>query len=322
MMKHIFILNPVAGTGKAEKRILPRIIEAVGQDGVDYEIHRTINVGDAKKYVRKRCESYGDRILRFYAVGGDGTLNEVANGAYGFPNAEIGFIPAGTGNDFSRIFTNPKFFLDIKKQIKGSSMSIDLIKYDDSFIVNMLNIGLDCSVVKEMDMIKRRFHIGGPLAYMAGVGVVFASNRGFPLKVILDSGKTFEGEFTLVAVGNGAYCGGGFKGVPKAEIDDGLMDVSLIYKVNRRTFAALIGKYRKGTHLTSPLAKNRIKYVKSRSLTVEPADGMDICVDGEVYSSGKLELSIAPSAIEFSIPLGCEIKKDPYASNRRKHNDI
>lgn len=308
-MKHVFILNPVAGTGKAEKRILPGIIEAVGEEGVDYEIHRTINVGDAKNYVRKCCELHNDSKLRFYAVGGDGTLNEVANGAYGFPNAEIGFIPAGTGNDFSRIFTNPKYFLDIKRQIKGSSMHIDLIKYDDSVIVNMLNIGLDCSVVKEMDMIKKRFPISGPLAYMAGVGVVFASNRGFPLKVVLDDGKTFEGEFTLIAVGNGAYCGGGFKGVPQAEIDDGLMDVSLICKVNRRTFAALIGKYRKGTHLSSPLAENKIKYVKSKSLTVEPVGEMDICVDGEVYSSGKLELSIAPSAIEFTVPLGCEVEK-------------
>lgn len=314
-MKHIFILNPVAGSGKAEKRILPGIIEAAREEAVDYEIHRTINVGDAENYVRKRCEHYAGEKLRFYAVGGDGTLNEVVNGAYGTcsiaqSNIEIGFVPVGTGNDFARVFSNPQYFLDIRRQIRGLPVSIDLIKYDDRVIVNMLNIGLDCAVVKEMNIIKKRFPIDGPLAYLAGVGAVFVSNQGFPLKVELEDGRTLVREFTLVAVGNGAFCGGGFKGVPKAEIDDGLLDVSLVNKVNRRTFASLIGKYRKGTHLNSPLAKDIITYVQSKSITIESLDGMDICVDGEVYSTEKLMLTVAPLAIKFSIPLGSKIQRN------------
>lgn len=305
-MKHIFIVNPIAGSGTSERIILPQIIETVRKEGVDYEIHRTINVGDGENYVKKRCTSLSNETLRFYAVGGDGTLNEVANGAYGFPNAEIAFIPAGTGNDFVRNFPSRRSFSCIKSQLAGTARPIDLIGYGDKKIINMLNIGLDCAVVAEMNALKKRLPLRGPLAYMGGVGVVFTYNKGYDLKITLDDGSIFDEEFTLVAVGNGAYCGGGFKGVPKALIDDGLLDVSLIKKVTRRRFAALIGKYRKGTHLESSLAADIIKYIQCKSLKIEPKSEMDICVDGEIYQSGTLEINVIPKAIRFSIPKGCE----------------
>lgn len=305
-MRHIFILNPAAGPKKAEKKILPRILEAVKAENVDYEIHRTMNVGDGENFVKSRCLDHLGESMRFYAVGGDGTLNEVANGVFGFPNAELAFIPAGTGNDFARIFSDSRAFQDIRKQLRGRAKPIDLVRYDDRVIVNMLNIGLDCAVVSEVDILKERYFLRGPFAYMVGVGVVFGRNRGFHLKVTLEDGSVFDQEFTLVAVGNGAFCGGGFKGVPKAEIDDGLLDVSLINKVNRRTFASLITKYHKGTHLESPLAGDIITYVKCRSISIEPRDTMQICVDGEVSCSGRLDISIVPEAVRFSVPEGCE----------------
>jgi YegS/Rv2252/BmrU family lipid kinase len=306
-MKHIFILNPAAGRKDAEKKILPGIMEAAKATGIDYEIHRTMNIGDGENYVRSRCLAMPHDSLRFYAIGGDGTLNEVANGAFGFSNAEIGFIPSGTGNDFARIFTEPKNFLDIRKQIKGTAQPIDLIKYEDRVVVNVLNIGLDCAVVTEMNKLKKRLRLGGPLAYMAGVGVVFARNRGFHLKVILEEGTVYEKEYTLAAIGNGSYYGGGFKGIPKAEIDDGLLDISLISKVSRRTFASLIGKYRKGTHLESPGIEKIITYIKCKSITIESKDDMEICIDGEVLNTGELKISIIPSAIKFCLPEGSRI---------------
>ena len=146
-MKHIFILNPAAGKGTAEAKILPGILAAAKSADIDYEIHRTINAGDACRFVQNRCLSEAERALRFYAVGGDGTLNEVINGAYGFVNAEIGLIPAGTGNDFPRIFKHPEYFSDISKQLTGQAHTIDLIRYNDRYLINMMNIGLDCAVV-------------------------------------------------------------------------------------------------------------------------------------------------------------------------------
>lgn len=305
-MKHIFVLNPVAGKGKAEIEILPKIIQTVKDSGFDYEIHRTINVGDAEHFVRNRCRSNPNDNLRFYAVGGDGTLNETANGAYGFENAEIAFIPAGTGNDFARVFKEYKYFRDIRRQIYGTSRPVDLIKYNNRYAINMLNIGLDCSVAVKAAELKNKPFLKGPMAYAGGIATVLAGNRGFNLEVSIEDRTQYRGKFTLIAIANGAYCGGGFKGVPKAEIDDGLLDVSTVNKVNRRTLVSLLAHYRSGTHLDLPKAKNIIMYEKCKFITVKSTEAMQICADGEVEYTDELAVSIIPKAIRFSVPEGCE----------------
>ncbi|MBO4861926.1 MAG: diacylglycerol kinase family lipid kinase, partial [Firmicutes bacterium] len=124
-MKHIFILNPVAGNGYAEKNLLPRIIAFLKTTDLDYEIHRSLNKEEIGTYVKQRA-SVGDEV-RFYAIGGDGTLCDVVNGAIGFKNAEVAVIPCGTGNDFVRNFTGRENFLDIGRQLSGKVVPIDVI---------------------------------------------------------------------------------------------------------------------------------------------------------------------------------------------------
>lgn len=305
-MKHIFILNPVAGKSKAESAYLPKIIEAAKKTGIEYEIHRTINVRDAEKYARQRCLANKTEKLRFYAVGGDGTLNEVANGVYGSENAEIAFIPAGTGNDFARVFKEYKYFRDITRQINGTSRAVDLIKYNSRYAINMINIGLDCSVAVKAAELKNKPFLKGPFAYAGGIAAVLAGNRGFDLQISIEDSTEYQGLFTLVAIANGAYCGEGFKGVPKAEIDDGLLDVSIVNKVNRRTFVSLLAHYRSGTHLDIPKVKDIIIYEKCRSITVKSKNTMQICADGEVENADELSVSVIPVAIRFSVPEGCD----------------
>jgi len=303
-MKHIFVLNPAAGKGDAEKKILPQILSAAKKSGVDYEIHRTMHVGDARRFVRSRCTALEGELLRFYAVGGDGTLNEVVNGALRCPNAEIALIPAGTGNDFPRMFSSPKAFLDIAKQIKGKARPMDLIRCNESHFINMLNIGLDCAVVAKTAEIKKNSPLNGSAAYLASLTSSFLANKGCFLTVEFEDGTVEEGEFTLVAVGNGAFCGGGFKGVPQASVDDGLLDVSLIRKVDRKTFLALVRKYHQGTHLNDPKAREIVKYVQCRKVVITSSERLLFCADGELAKAKRIELEILPGAIRFSLPEG------------------
>jgi len=94
--------------------------------------------------------------------------------------------------------------------------------------------------------------------------------------------------------------------MPKAKVDDGLLDVILVNKVNRRTAISLLLQYRKGTHLDSPNSKDIITYVQCRSLSVKPAETMNICADGEIEAATELSISIIPAAIRFSVPQGSE----------------
>lgn len=303
-MKHIFILNPAAGNKKAESHILPRILHAVKSAGVEYEIHRTLNKGDGEKYVRQACikSSCKDRI-RFYAVGGDGTLNEVANGAYGFNNAEITVIPAGTDNDFVRIFENTEDFQDISKQLEGSPIPIDLLKCGQRYAVNMVNIGLDCEIAVKASVYKEGPFTKGSLAYIAGAISLLRSNQGIELSASIGNTDEISGEFTLLAIGNGRFCGGGFMSMPNAYIDDGLLDIVLVDKVSRRAFVAFIGKYRQGTHLNDSRIKKVLGYYQSDRIFIEPEGGrMGICIDGEFTKCSTLEVSIEHNAIMFSVP--------------------
>ena len=135
LMKHIFVYNPIAGAGKVQKTELPRILAAVKDAGVDYEIHRTTNAGEATSWVRRRLENAPpEDLLRFYAVGGDGTLGEVLNGLYGFENAELACVPMGSGNDFIRNFGGePRGaedypFTRIDAQLRGEATPIDVME--------------------------------------------------------------------------------------------------------------------------------------------------------------------------------------------------
>ena len=321
-MKHIFILNPAAGKGKAGKIFLPQIIETAKRMNIDYEIHRTIAPGDAQHFVKSRCEASAIErerkdSLRFYACGGDGTLNEVANGAFGHHAVEIAMIPAGTGNDFPRVFNNYHYFEDIERQILGKARSIDLIRYteriEDSvsgckfrYGINMFNIGLDCNVVSQVVDLKKYPFVSGPLAYALGVGIVLGKKEGVNLEIRFDDGEIHCGDIMLVAIGNGSYCGGGFKGVPKASVEDGFMDVSIVGNISRRTFLSLITKYRKGTHLEDPATAGIVNYKKCKELTITPKDEMKICTDGEISIVGQTTFELIPKGIAFSIPRGCE----------------
>ncbi|QOX63030.1 YegS/Rv2252/BmrU family lipid kinase [Anoxybacterium hadale] len=324
-MKHIFIMNPAAGKGKAGEVFLPRIIEASKKLEIDYEIHRTIAPGDAEHFVRTRCETLAKEIreeeskkeiVRFYACGGDGTLNEVANGAYGYPGVEIAMIPAGTGNDFPRSFGDGPLFEDIEAQIRGTSRSIDLIRYvttsdeedNPPFVrygINMFNIGLDCNVADRVGTIKQYPFVNGSLAYIIGIAIVLGKKEGVKLQLCLEDGELYEGDYILAAIGNGCYCGGGFKALPRAITNDSLMDVIIVDNLTRRTLLSIIGKYRKGTHLDDPSVMNFLTYKQCKSLKMIPNGKVKMCTDGEVSTVGETVFEILPNAMKFSVPQGC-----------------
>lgn len=320
-MKHIFILNPAAGKGRAEKDFPHKIIETCKRLGVDYELHRTMGRGDGENFVRGRCKSRtlnasgAEDTLRFYACGGDGTLNEVVNGVFGFENIEIGVIPTGTGNDFIRNFTHRKRFLDVERQISGEAIPIDLIRYEFPlseeernvrYGINMFNIGLDSDVVVKVAELKKKPFIAGPTAYALGVAIVLGKKEGVRLRAEFDDGTTREGDILVIDIANGGYCGGGFKATPLASLHDGLMDISIVEMMTRRKFLSLIGRYRKGTHLEIPKIEEIITYKQCKAIHLTSEKDMRVSIDGEISMLKELYLRAIPDALQFSLPQGCQ----------------
>ncbi|MBO4934947.1 MAG: diacylglycerol kinase family lipid kinase [Clostridia bacterium] len=303
-MKHVFIINPNT-VKKLREKLISDIKAACEAEGVEWEIYYTDAPRDAEKHTRELAET--GVAYRVYACGGDGTLGEVANGAFGFPNVEIAAIPGGTGNDFVRNFAPAEAFADIRRQIRGMACEFDLIKYNGRFAVNTINIGFDCAVV---DYVER--HRGRPLMKGSNSYTVAAFIEMFPmpkcsLKLTYD-GRTEEQRLTLCSIANGRYCGGGFKSNPLALLDDGKFDVFRAdEKVGRLGFLKLVGKYREGTHLECEKMKDRLSYFRTDGMTVSSDKPFKFCVDGEVEEADELKLSVVPAAMRFVIPEGAAL---------------
>jgi YegS/Rv2252/BmrU family lipid kinase len=306
-MIYHFILNPKSGRSRRQKSLDKVIKEACKKRHLDYHIYYTTCRGDATEYVRSMVRISQER-QRFICVGGDGSINEIVNSAPSNPNVEFGVIPKCSGNVFVRNFSNHKMFQNIDAQLDGDTISLALIKCNDYYCANMVNIGFDCAVVKEAYKIKKIKFISPGISYILGVVVVLFKKFGTKMKLIFDDGEVMEQEFTLTAIGNGKFCGGGFKSAPLADLSDGLADVCIIDKVSRLSFIQLVGSYKDGTFIDNKKARKIIKYKQTNHFRMEFEEPQPICIDGEISNAKSVDFTVIPGAFNFVIPKGSALR--------------
>lgn len=305
-LEHIFILNSYAMNKKNQDTLKEKIRTACKDEDIKKEIFITKQNGDIESFISEVLAR--KKPVRIYACGGDGTINAVANCVYGHDDVQIAVMPYGTGNDFIKNFTDYKYFSDVERQIKGQPIRIDCIAFDDKIAVNMLNIGFDSMVAEKTEEIKKLPFIKGPMAYIVGVAVILKQMPLTQMEIILDEKEKLNGKFLLCAIANGSYCGGGFNALSEAVINDGYIDIIAVNPLSRLKFISIVGKYKKGTLLATPLADKLLVYRKCKTVKIKPNEKLNICVDGEMYPSQGAEFKIIDKAISFSVPFGCEQK--------------
>ena len=303
-MEYIFIINPCAGQGKGAK-LIPAIEAALEGTKYQYSIYTTKAAGDAERFVRETCEA--GRKVRFYVCGGDGSFHEAVNGAKGFPDAEVGLFPVGTGNDFVRNFGKKSDFLDILSQVEGRSMPCDVIDINGRYAVNMINVGFDCEVAARAGEWKKKPLISGPAAYIMGILSEFVKPIGRRMSFRWADGTTMSGKYILCTIANGSFCGGGFCSSPKAALNDGLMDVGIVELFSKRKFVGILPKYKTGTYLDTKLGKEKVLYEKCRKLELAVAEPTNISIDGEISQFTYLKAEMVPAAFRFIVPEGLEV---------------
>lgn len=315
--RNIFILNPCAGQGAANDELVTDIKEAAARLEIDVEIHKTSDPGEATHYVN-RILSETPETVRFFACGGDGTLNEVISGAAGHTNAIVGCVPLGTGNDFVRNFPFAGSFTDIRAQLLGEETTIDLMEYqgvlkqpgdleDDiysGYCVNMFNIGFDCNVVDMAAKLKQLPLISGSLAYIIGVAIILIKKKGANLRIEFDGEEVHKGKLLLISIANGCFCGGGVMSNPLARLDDGLFDAQLVRNISRAKFISLFPKYSKGTHLQEKGVDRIISYKTVHNVRISSlSEPFRVSIDGEIISLDRLMIGIQEQCMRFSVPV-------------------
>ena len=306
-MKHCFIINPASGKVTTKDGLEGRIRESCDSNGAECFVYMTEERGDAQKYIASFCAEHEGDSIRFYACGGDGTLCEVVNGVMAIDNREnisVGVIPVGTGNDFVRNFSPKELFLDIDAQLSGTPVKIDLIRCNDFYAMNMINIGFDCQVVVKTAKIKRKKWIPSKMAYICGLVATLVKKPGVNVSIGADGAEAEKKELLLTTFANGEFCGGGFHSNPHAELCDGMINALLVNDIPRTKFLTLVGSYKSGTHLEGKY-DDILGEVKKQCFTLTFDAPTEISVDGEIFTvDGGVDISCEKGALSFIVPKG------------------
>ena len=297
-MKHLFIINPAAGSYNRTEEYSEVIHKICRARKVSYEIRVSTAPGEATRIAREAAET-GEEI-RIYACGGDGTLNEVVAGAAGHDNAAVTVFSGGSGNDFVKIFDDPQAFFDLHRLMDAEEAAFDLIQCNDDLALNICSVGLDARIGTDVSNYKRLPLLHGFRAYAASTVVNVI--RGIAEHYVVEiNGETIDGEQTFVCVCNGRFYGGGFNPIPEADPTDGMLDVLLVKKVSRAQVPLIIGKYKNGRY--KELA-DIARYIKTDRVKIFCDKVTPINMDGELRTAQTVELSVAKEKIRFFYPKG------------------
>ncbi len=284
-MKVLYILNPNSNGGKAAN-LEKMLINWEYPSDAYIEVIKTTKPGDARVFAEENASKY-DVVC---AVGGDGTLNEVANGLYNAGTGILGIIPSGTGNDFLKGIgrsNNPEGAMP--SIFSGKTRKIDCGFAGEHFFLNIASIGLDAAIAKETETIKR--YVRNKSAYyLSLIKTLFTyKDINYEKNVLLNGMNSNEenkyikkdGNLLLFAVGIGKYYGGGFPILPQAVMDDGYLDTCMVDNINR---LVLLGVF--PSIFTASHAKHK-KYVTMEHLKecdIFIKEDFLLNVDGDLYA--------------------------------------
>lgn len=293
-MKILLVYNSFAGHKKAQK-ILPEIQTLLAQKDIDVDVKFTKAPGYGVDIVKTADFSNYDGVV---AGGGDGTLFEVINGYYQNQSDKripVGVIPIGTGNAFSR---------DLGIDIGDWKRAVEIIvgkrtkKFDvgkfttegkEYYYLNILGFGF----VADVSETAKNLKIFGNMAYILGVFRQLITLNSFQLAIEID-GKVYERDNIFVEISNTRYTGATFLMAPQAEIDDGLLDVTLLNKCSRRRILKLFPTIFKGEHIHYP----EVETFQAKKINVQTNIPKVLTPDGEVFGSTPIEVKCLKQDIE------------------------
>ncbi len=324
-MKHLFIINPCAGKEDSTTAITQQVeAYATLHPDFDYQLYVTQCPGDATRWVSQWCDNHPDQKARFYACGGDGTLNEVVSGAIGHTGIQVSCYASGSGNDYIKYYGTLEDFNDLGRLVNGTPHPVDVMKItadslnDDKnndsqhlstdiqtnnrYSINICNFGFDAMVCKTGNDVRRKPIIGGKHSYTTGIIKSIFTSRSNYVRMTVDGQPFYDGNMLLCTLGNGRYNGGKYMCAPLSLNDDGLLEVNLFKPMSLFKFASLINDYSQGTHINRPDVKNLMLYRQATHVEISSPHPFWLVIDGEMLHHSHYTVDNLPHAITFVSP--------------------
>ncbi len=316
----VVIVNPNS-QGGALGRKWPELADTIRRQ-LPFEVVRTSGPGDATRLAADALRGGAEIVV---AVGGDGTINEVANGFFAdgkpvAPGAALAILPYGTGGDFVRTTHIPKDWAQaVQVLAKGTRRTIDVGRLDHAtaagpdgvrMFVNIASFGLSGVTDRFANRSKKRF--GGKLSFLAATTRALFAYDNQRVRLIFDDQPAAAVDMTIstVAVANGRYFGGGMFIAPEAELDDGFFDVVALGDFGLADFVLRSRRLYDGTHL----ALDKVSHRRARVVRAEPAapgQVVELDVDGETPGILPATFRVVPRGLDLIVPAS-----EPRASAR------
>ena len=282
----LFLINPKSGVNS--KRSIPKLIEScIDKDKFDYAVAETKYIAHACELTRSAVEQHVDAVV---AVGGDGTVNEVARSLVGTDTA-LGILPCGSGNGFARHLGIP---MDIKRALefinRSETVAVDYGKINDVPFFCTCGMGFDALVSRSFAEGKRRGFIG----YINKALHDLALYEPEVYEIEDEQGAARNRAF-LIACGNAAQYGNNVYIAPQASMKDGLLSVTILEPFSIVDVPILIGQV-----LNNKIDQNsHIKTLNTKWLKVRRKKPGVVHFDGEpMEMDADLFVEVVPNGMK------------------------
>jgi diacylglycerol kinase (ATP) len=321
-----FIINPKAGNGHCLK-IWERVEAILQSEQVSYMAFFTEYAGHAKKLAAQLSAKNNDNKL-VVAVGGDGTLHEVMNGTAEHNNITLGFIPGGSGNDFSRGFQIPadpvdalKVLLRLMKQkptlIDAGKMTMQ--DQTEHYFINNMGAGFDALIAYKVNHSRIKSLLNklslGRLVYVYFLIKELFTYKTSTIQLSIDGEKHIFEKTWFVTVSNQPFYGGGMMIAPAAQPDDGLLDLTVVHGLSRLKLLLVFLSVFKGKHIFF----KEVKTFKGRAVSIVSQTKMFVHGDGEHLGCAPINIDVRVRELEILSRLR---NKEETALKERECNDI
>ncbi len=291
-MKHLFIINPVAGKGNASKYI--EKIENYFKDKEDtYVIKLTKEQGHATTITKEVVKNDDWRV---YSIGGDGTLNEVLNGLAG-SNSALGVIPAGSGNDYFRSLDTKNDENLLTRTIEGTIKKCSMGQVNNRYFLNVASAGIDAEVVHNARQFKKLPFLNGQGAYILGIFYTVFKYKSFKSKITFND-QIHHKSTLLIAVANGKYYGGGMKIAPRANIYSKDFELYHIDEAKPLRILKLFPTLIRGGHDTL----REVQSYQTNKISLYSKGGFMLNIDGEIERVIRANFSLIPDGVNIIAP--------------------
>jgi YegS/Rv2252/BmrU family lipid kinase len=296
------IINPESDKGRTGKR-WKHIKEALRAFFDEYRCEFTEKPSHATEISRSAIMEGAELIV---GIGGDGTMNEIANGFFENdrilnPAASLGVVPSGTGSDLSRSLRIPQSYknaLELITEVPSHAIDVGKAFFSDHsgtecerFFLNISDFGIGGEVVRHMNLKKMERKKS---SYLRSTISTFLHYKNKKLRIKVDGRDLPEEEYMMGAIANGKVFGKGMKAAPDAQLDDGLFDLLLVKGMKLVEFLRTVRRLYSGTHLPHP----KIDLLRCKTVDVTSAQDIDqevfIEVDGEQVGKVPVRFELLP----------------------------